>query len=165
MNYTADGEFNTALVSPVSKKNWRTQVQYKVNPSVSIRYRLDAMWYDLKGPLESRGFLTFFDIFYKPERKKFSGNLRLQYFETDNYDSRIYAYENDVLYGFSIPAFSGKGYRYYINMEFDLGKAFSVWVKWAQTLFLGKKYAELGGGQANEGSGTDFRIQFRYIFQ
>ncbi len=155
LNYTADGELNTALVSPVSKKNWRTQLQYKVNPSITLRYRLDAMWYDLKGPLESRGFLTFFDIFYKPMAKPFAANLRLQYFETDNYDSRIYAYENDVLYGFSIPAFSGKGYKYYINISYDVSKKVSFWFRWAQLIYnngnkIGDGLDELAGNLKSE---------------
>ena len=33
-------------------------------------------------------------------------SVNYDYFETDDYNSRIYAYENDVLYYFSIPVFS-----------------------------------------------------------
>lgn len=155
MNFTADGELNTANVSAIPRKNWRTQVQFKINPSVTLRYRLDAMWYDLKGPLESRGFLSFFDLFYKPLAKPFAANLRLQYFETDNYDSRIYAYENDVLYGFSIPAFYDKGTRYYINLNYDISKRLSFWVKWGQLIYqnpnsIGSGLDELPGNHRSE---------------
>jgi hypothetical protein len=47
------------------------------------------MWYDPGGKLESHGFLAFFDAFYKPALKPFSASIRLQYFETDDYNSRI----------------------------------------------------------------------------
>lgn len=144
LNFTADNELPTALVSPVNRKNWRTQIQYKISPSITLRQRLDAMWYDLGGPLESRGFLTFFDVFYKPLLKPFSANMRLQYFETDDFNSRIYAYENDVLYGFSIPAFSDIGYRYYFNINYDLSKKLSVWGRWSQ--LINKRSNRLGSG-------------------
>jgi hypothetical protein len=57
----------------------------------------------------------FFDILYKPLLAPYAAVLRLQYFETDSYNSRIYAYENDVLYSYSIPAFYDKGFRYYFT--------------------------------------------------
>lgn len=164
INFTAYGELNTALVSPVSRKNWRTQLQYKVSPSITLRYRLDAMWYDLKGPLESRGFLTFFDIFYKPEQKPFAGNLRLQYFETDSYDSRIYAYENDVLYGFSIPAFSDKGYKYYMNINYDVSKKLSFWLRWAQLLYADRSIVGSGLDEIAGNRRTELKMQMMWNF-
>ncbi len=145
LNYAGDnGEFVTALVDPVVRKNWRTQIQFNINSSVTLRQRFDAMWYDLGGPLESRGFLTFFDVFYKPMLKPFSANIRLQYFETDDFNSRIYAYENDVLYGFSIPPFSDKGIRYYLNLNYDLSKKISLWARWAQFIYRNRN--EVGTG-------------------
>lgn len=155
LNYSDDGELMTALVEPVTRKNWRTQIQYKISPSVTLRQRLDAMWYDVGGPLESRGFLAFFDVFYKPQLKPFSANIRLQYFETDDYNSRIYAYENDVLYGFSIPPFADRGYRYYLNVNYDLSKKLAFWVRWAQYIYnnravIGSGLDEIAGNQRSE---------------
>ncbi|QNA45778.1 ComEA family DNA-binding protein [Lacibacter sediminis] len=155
LNYTDDGELVTALVEPVIRRNWRTQIQYKVSPSVTLRQRLDVMWYDVGGPLESRGFLAFFDVFYKPQIKPLSANIRLQYFETDDFNSRIYAYENDVLYGFSIPPFADKGYRYYLNVNYDLSKKLTFWVRWAQFIYrnrmvIGSGLDEIAGNQRSE---------------
>lgn len=144
LNYTENGLLNTAVVDPVSRKNWRTQIQLKISPVITLRQRFDVMWYDVKGPDESRGFLSFFDIFYKPERKPYTVNMRVQYFETDNYDSRIYAYENDVLYGFSIPAFYDKGYKYYLNFSCDISTKMSIWLRWAQLIY--KEKTTVGSG-------------------
>lgn len=155
LNYSDDGELVTALIEPIIRKNWRTQIQYKVSPSITLRQRLEAMWYDLAGPLESRGFLAFFDVFYKPQIKTFSANMRLQYFETDDFNSRIYAYENDVLYGFSIPPFSDKGYRYYLNVNYDVSKKLALWVRWAQLVYknkdtVGSGLDEIAGNQRSQ---------------
>lgn len=144
VNFTNDGEFTTAMVEPIVRKNWRTQLQFKISQSITVRHRIDLTWYDLGGPLESRGFLTFFDLLYKPMLRPFSANLRLQYFETDDFNSRIYAYENDVLFGFSIPPFSDHGFRYYLNGNYDLTEKISVWLRWSQ--FVYRNRSEVGSG-------------------
>jgi hypothetical protein len=81
--------------------------------------------------------------------------LRLQYFETNGYNSRIYAYESDVLYSFSVPGFFDKGYRYYVNVNYDLSKHVTVWCRWAQTLYtekdtVGSGLDEIGGNRKTE---------------
>ncbi len=87
--------------------------------------------------------------------KPFSGNIRLQYFETDDYNSRIYAYENDVLFSYSIPAFFDKGYRYYININYDFKKKLSFWLRWTQTIYhdqtsIGSGLDEIPGNHKSE---------------
>lgn len=164
LNYNPGGTLTTAIVTSFPRKNWRVQTQYKISPVVTLRQRLDAMWYDKGGPLESNGFLAFFDVFCKPMLKPVSGNIRLQYFETDNFDSRIYAYENDVLYGFSIPAFSDKGFRYYANINYDVSKKLSFWLRVARTTYLNKDKVGSGLDQIAGNSRTELRVQMLWKF-
>jgi hypothetical protein len=86
-----------------------------------------------------KGFLSYFDVLYKPLLRPLSANLRLQYFETDGYNSRLYAFENDVLYYFAIPVFFDQGWRYYFNLSYDVSKKLSVWLKWGQTVYDNKR--------------------------
>lgn len=159
LNYTGDEQLTTALVEPAVRRNWRTQIQYKVSPALTLRQRLDVMWYDVGGPLESRGFLAFFDVFYKPALKPVSANMRLQYFETDDFNSRIYAYENDVLYGFSIPPFSDKGYRYYLNVNYDVSKKLSFWVRWAQLIYRNRTGVGSGLDEISDNKRSEIKFQ------
>ena len=62
----------------------------------------------------SQGFFICQDVAYKPENKPYSLTFRYALFDTDDYDSRVYAYENDILYSFSVPALYGKGMRVYL---------------------------------------------------
>lgn len=144
LNFAGTDPINVAEPVPVKRSNWRTQIQFKLNPVITLRQRLDWMWYQQQGLPASTGFLTFFDVFYKPMLSAFSANMRLQYFETDDFNSRIYAFENDVLYSFSIPAFSDRGYRYYINLSYDLTKKLSIWTRWAQLIYRNR--SEIGSG-------------------
>jgi hypothetical protein len=132
---------NTAVTNYVvliPKQSWRTQLSYKISSSMTLRNRIETIWYDKKEKDFETGYLVFFDLLYKPLVKTYSGNIRLEYFETSGYNSRIYTYENDVLYSFSIPGFYDKGYRYYINISYDVKKSASVWLRWAQTIYKSK---------------------------
>lgn len=146
------------------KQNWRTQVSYKLNASITLRNRVEILWYDKEGPNRENGFLAYFDFVFKPLLKPFSGNIRLQYFETDGYNSRIYAYENDVLYSYSIPAFFDKGYRYYINLNYDAGKKLSFWLRWAQTIYPEKNNIGSGLDIISANHKSEVKVQARWLF-
>ena len=158
---------NQLTLSPVvqqPKKNWRTQVAYKVNTAITCRNRTEIVWFDKKGAAAETGFLTYLDLLYKPMLKSYSGNIRLQYFETTGYNSRLYAYENDVLYSFSIPVFYDKGFRYYININYDVNKKISLWLKWAQTVYKDKTLVGTGLDEVKGGWRSDIKIQALYKF-
>jgi len=155
------------ILNPVvgrPKKALRSQLNYKVNRSIAIRSRVEVLRFDDKGPDPQNGFLAFADVIYKPLLKRFSGNTRLCWFKTDGYDSRIYAFENDVLYSYSIPVFFDKGFRYYINLRYKITRNFNVWVRFAQTIYADKN--EIGSGlDAIEGhKKTEVKVQFLWEF-
>lgn len=158
---------NQLVTSPIPqqpRKNWRSQVSYRVNSAIILRNRTELVWFDKKGVQEEQGFLIYFDFLYKPMLRPFSGIIRLQYFETDGYNSRLYAYENDVLYSFSIPVFYDKGYRYYINLNYEISKRFSFWLKWSQTLYKGKTLIGSGLDEINGNRKTEIKLQVQYKF-
>jgi hypothetical protein len=146
------------------KQNWRVQTSYKINPTIAIRNRIEMIWYNKKEEYNERGFLVFADLIYKPMMKPFSGVLRLQYFETDGYNSRLYAYENDVLYSYSIPVFFDKGYRYYLTLNYDLSKKTSIWLRWAQTIYKDKNTIGSGLDEIAGNRKTEIKLQVRYLF-
>ena len=145
-------------------QNWRTQISYKINTSIMLRSRFEILWYDKDGPNKENGFLTFFDFVYKPLLKPYSGNIRLQYFETDGYNSRIYAFENDVLFSYSIPAFYDKGFRYYININYDLSRKISFWVRWAQTIYRDKSSIGTGLDEILGNHRSEIKIEAKCLF-
>ena len=154
-------------MSPViaqPKQNWRTQINFKISPSLILRNRVEMVWFDIKGREPEKGYLAYFDLLYKPVLKPYSGNIRVQYFETDGYNSRLYAYENDVLNSFSIPVFYDKGYRYYFNAGYDINKKLTIWLKWAQTLFSNKNLIGSGLDEIKANKKSELRVQISYKF-
>jgi len=162
-NQTDNTTVTNYLVN-LPRQNWRTQVSYKINPAIALRSRMEIVWYDKNGNIPENGFLTFFDVVYKPLMKPFSGVLRLQYFETDGYNSRLYAYENDVLYSYSIPVFYDKGYRYYLTLNYDMTKKVSFWIRLAQTIYRDKNNIGSGLDEISGNRKTEIKLQARYLF-
>ncbi|MBI5856537.1 MAG: helix-hairpin-helix domain-containing protein [Sphingobacteriales bacterium] len=160
----SDNSTVTNFLVSIPKQNWRTQISYKINPSMTLRNRVELLWYNNKSSNEERGFLLFQDFIYKPMLKPYSAVMRIQYFETDGYDSRIYAYENDVLYSYSIPAFYDKGFRYYLNLNYDLGKKLSFWLRWAQTIYRNKKTIGSGPDEIKGNRRSELKAQARWLF-
>lgn len=158
-----DNTTATNYLVQLPKQNWRIQTSYKLDPAVTLRNRIEMTWYNKKENKET-GFLTFMDFIYKPIMKPFSGFVRLQYFETDSYNSRLYAYENDVLYSYSIPVFYDKGYRYYLTLNYDLTKRLSFWMRWAQTIYKDKTAIGSGLDEISGNRSTEIKCQVRYSF-
>jgi hypothetical protein len=151
-------------VVPIPKQSWRTEVNYKINRAVTFRTRTELLWYNKRSSEAETGFLSSVDILYKPMIKKYSGNVRLQYFETDSYNSRVYAYEDDVEYSFSIPVFFGTGYRYFINLNYDASKQLSFWARWAQTIYENQNTIGSGLDIINGNIKTEVNLQCIYRF-
>jgi hypothetical protein len=99
-----------------------------------------------------------------PFGSRFAANFRYAWFDTDGYDSRIYAYENDVLYGYSIPSYYYRGTRVYGNIQYKLSDQTTIWLKYSVSWFanretIGSGYEEITGGRKSE-----LKIQFRFEF-
>jgi hypothetical protein len=155
----------TREVANRERQNWRTQVSYKVNRELTLRNRVEVVWYDAQRKDRSQqGFLAYFDAAYKPWSSPISLNGRLQYFETDGYDSRLYAFENDVLYSFSIPQFTGKGMRYYVNVNYDVSKKMTMWFRWAQTVYQNQSIISSGLDKIDGNSRSEVKLQAMYNF-
>ncbi|MDQ6608599.1 MAG: hypothetical protein M3Y85_02135, partial [Bacteroidota bacterium] len=145
------------------KQNLRLNYTTQINNAISIKGRTELLWYDKKGKGSQEGFLSYLESAYHSSFK-LKGNLRLQYFETGGYDSRIYAYEADVLYSFSLPSFYDAGVRYYLNASYDAGKKLTLWVRLAQTIFREKLKVGSGLDEIKGNKRTEVKGQIKYSF-
>jgi hypothetical protein len=77
-------------------------------------------------------------------------------FNTGDWDSRIYTYENDLLYSFSIPALSGTGSRSYIMAKWKVGDFAELRIKYGIT-------SSVTTGKSLENT-EEIKMQFRVWF-
>ena len=68
--------------------------------------------------------------------------LRVQWFDAREWDNRIYTYEHDVLYAFSIPAVYGLGGRAYLCLRWQAMDKLALYLRVSETLYQRAWYAE-----------------------
>jgi len=137
----------------------RLNFTHALNEQVSLKSRVEFSFYSKSG--RENGVLVYQDVAFKPLQKSFTLNGRLAWFSTDGYNSRLYAYENDLLYSFSVPVLYGNGFRAYFNFQQKLGSNFTLWLKCAAT-----HQSVQNNDETNVGSSTksEVKLQIRYQF-
>ncbi|MFC5284720.1 hypothetical protein [Pedobacter alpinus] len=154
----------TNVLDFVKKSNYRAEVQYQINKSFSLRNRVEMVQYHEENFSNRFGFLAYQDINYSPLSSKWSGNMRFALFDTDGFDTRIYAYENDVLYGFSIPGFQNQGVRYYTNVRYNVKRGVDLWIKYSYTQFNGVTTIGSGLDEIQGNHRSEAKVQLRFQF-
>ncbi len=151
------------LVVPRSQNNFRINISTKVNPSVRLKSRVEWTKYKIDGEEES-GFLIYQDVIYKALSSPFSFAVRYALFDTDSYNSRIYAYENDVLYYFSIPGYANRGSRYYLSTKYRFSRHLDLWVRWSQWIYNDREEISSGLNEIQDDTKSEIKLQLRYKF-
>lgn len=95
----------------VITRSLKASSRYSVLDNLNLGIRID---YKIVDPSGSKGILLFQEINYVFKRVPITLWARYCLFNTDDWATRIYTYENDLLYSFSIPALAGEGSRSYI---------------------------------------------------
>ena len=77
----------------------------------------------------SIGFLAFTDVGWKSTNHLIQLSFRGEVFDIGDYESRIYAFEPEPAYNFSLPAKMGKGSRFLVNFGTKIGSNWRFWFK------------------------------------
>ena len=159
-----ENETPTDVLANQRKSNYRYHIAYKVSDAVKLKSRVEFVLFDDGVNEREKGYLVYQDIEYKALSFPLSFSTRFALFETDSYDARIYAYENDVLYSFSIPAYQNKGTRYYLVLKYHISKGIDVWLRFAQTFHSNKETIGSGLEEINGNVKSEVKAQVRFKF-
>ncbi|GLR18345.1 ComEA family DNA-binding protein [Portibacter lacus] len=159
----ASESLKTTNVAQLNRQRLRFHNAYKINPTFEIRNRVEFSLFT-KDDQVSRGFMIYQDIIFKPKKLPLSATMRYAIFDTDDYDSRIYTYENDLLYEFSIPAFANRGFRTYANLRYRVNRFLTAEFRVSRTYLnnqstIGSALEEINGNRR-----TDLKAQLRFKF-
>lgn len=83
------------------------------------------------------------------------------YFQTDDYDARIYLTERPILYGFGLPMLFGQGLRYSLTGSIKIGPHLHVDLKWALTNYAGQSSISSGLQEIRGNNQQDLWVQLR----
>lgn len=93
-----------------------------------------------------------------------AATLQGTYFYTDDYDSRVYAYEKGLLYTFYTPSFYGRGFRFSAHLRYDFRDWLMLIAKFGQTLYQDRKEIGSGNDLIRGNKKSDLQVQVRLKF-
>jgi len=145
---------------------YRIHFSKKLNRSLQLRTRAEWSRLVLAGiDQPESGFLLYQDIIYRPWESPISMTARVAFFDTDSYATGIYAYENNMLYSFSIPSYYEKGMRSYINIRYRPFRAWTFEFRWAATMLSSLDQIGSGNDLIDSRLRTDLGVQIRYLIK
>ncbi len=156
----------TSIYDPIitnQRQSLRFNISSNLNEKISVQNRLEIVQFNEKFKGNVRGYSLFQDI-----KVNFSKKIKLiarwMVFNVDEYDARIYAYENDVLYSYSVPLFQNIGQRYYLMGKIKCFKNFDLWVRIAHTNYkninqIGSNYDTIKNNYI-----TELKTQIKWTF-
>ena len=135
--------------APTAWLKLKTEADYAVNAAGSAKAR--------------NGLLLFQDVAIKIEKWDFAVKARVAFFQTDSYDERLYAYESDLLYTFTINSYYGKGVRYYLVASYGYA-FFDIQVRFSQTYYDDRTMISSGPSQIDGRTKSELKAQVLFHF-
>ena len=141
------------------------------NNGWSLRTNVDANL--TPNPLNTNpltyGISIFQDVSYSLPLREGRGlgfRLRLQWFDAREWDNRIYCYEYDVLYAYSIPAVYGLGGRAYLCLRWQIIPQLTLYFRASETIYARDWYIQKnpsfqGGAGGRLPTRTDLHLLLR----
>lgn len=162
-NSTTDEEGVDAIVDE-NQINYRVNLSYGVNEFIRLKSRVEWTHYQLGNEKDETGFIAYQDVIFNWMKSPVSFALRYALFDTESYTSRIYTYETDVLYYFSIPSYYYRGSRVYAMIRYGVSKNVDLWLRWSQTFYNNKTTVSSGMTEIQGNTKSEIKAQLRISF-
>lgn len=145
------------------RSSLRAHLEYRVAPEVRLRIRGEAVESRRAGATSERGYLLFQDLRLIPA-DNLKIDTRLTVFDTDSFATRVYQFENDLLYLFSSRSLFNRGQRLYLLVNYKPFAFLEFWAKFGVTSYedqntVGSGLNEIEGSKKSE-IGIQARIRF-----
>lgn len=162
-NSTEDNFYDYLV--PFVQTNYRYNLSAQITPDIKFKSRVEYTHIDKTDAPDENGVAFVQDLIYKKMKFPFTITLRYAVFDTKSFDSRVYTYENDVLYGYSVPALYNKGQRAYFIVNWDITRNFEIWVRVARTVYDNQTVQSEGSlNQIDSPHKTELKLQARLKF-
>lgn len=147
-------------IRPLNKINGLLSLEHQVSKAFFFRSRIlfsRVKYNDQK----STGFMILQDAQYSFNNFRLTGRVAL--FDTEDYDTRLYAFENNVLWTFSIPAFAGQGMRYYLLAQYKINSQITTYFRFSRTAYTDRESISSGLQEINGPRQTETTLLIRYM--
>lgn len=143
--------------------NFLINLDWKAEKWISTKSRVQFTQFKQEGREIENGLVMFQDIdfdFYK----KVKISARFAIFDANDYNTRIYVYEKNVLWAFAMPVYYGQGVRQYIMVQYNVNRDLSLWLRLAQFEYRNTDKISSGVNEIAGNTKTDITLQLKYDF-
>ncbi|MCX6192426.1 MAG: hypothetical protein NT109_09120 [Flavobacteriia bacterium] len=152
---------NVTPLEDVLQRNYRFNLSYVINESFTFKSRIELVSLHRNSSGKKTGMLIAQDLLYKPKSFPFDFSLRYALFDTEDYDTRLYAFENNALYAFAVPAYYYQGSRAYLLIRYSFLRHCDLWVRYGVFLYNNRTSISSGSEGILGSRKTDLIVQLR----
>jgi len=136
----------------------RYHCSWSISKSLGLQNRIEIARVRSGHSSLDKGFMFYQDAEYRPGIIPLVLYLRFAWFDTDSYDSRIYAYESDLTPGFSFSPLYSRGYRTYFMVRYDITPGISCRFRVSQSYFPDKTTVGSGLDMINASTRSELKL-------
>ncbi|RZK44109.1 MAG: helix-hairpin-helix domain-containing protein [Pedobacter sp.] len=159
-----DLESHILYLEDITRSSLRFDLNWKFGKFIFLQNRLEFSHFKKGDNTPEFGYLIYQDIAFQPTNSNFTANLRIGRFKTQSFNSRLYAYEDDMLYNYSLGMYNGDGFRTYLNTKYKLYKKLSMWLRYSISIYKGAKTVGSGLDEILGNKKSEVKVQLRYQF-
>ena len=156
---TVDRDTGRTIILPSIKRLYIISIDFNATSDLNLKSKVQLSNFSIN-ELKTKGIAFIQDVNFRVRDWSFSG--RIAFFDTEGGENRQYAYERDVLYAFSIPAYSGRGVRNYLLVQYQLGRKIDVWTRIARTTYYDRNIIGSSLETIDGDKQTELKLQLRY---
>lgn len=150
------------LVKPINKINGLLSLETHVNKDFFLRSRILMSRLKIEG-INTNGLMILQDVQYGKNKWRLTGRVAL--FDAETFDNRLFAFENNVLWTFSIPSFSGQGMRYYLLGQYQFTSKLTAYFRFSRTSYTDREVISSGLQTIDGPNQTDTALMIRYFLR
>ena len=152
------------MILPADQHRVRLQVTHKPSDVLTFRTTLESNVYDDNTTAASHGWIISQNAGWKKTGSRVQADIFAAYFNTSDYNTRVFSNEKNMLYSFSIPSFYGEGVRLSAVLRFNFTEnlyisAKAAWVHYFDRDIIGSGLEEIEGRDK-----IDLYAQLRWKF-
>lgn len=159
-----DNQKAIPVLVPEISSRWRYHTCYDFSDAFSMAFRVEGHR-QTSEQKQFWGYLCYADLICQFTEFPLKVRARYALFDTDHYDTRLYAYEHDVLYAFAFPAYYYRGRRYYLLLQSPEWRGVSLWLRYARSVYSDRNVLHLGQPEeirANHRSEIKCQLRWRF---
>jgi hypothetical protein len=151
-------------IEDIVQRNYRINFSYQVTEGVALKSRIEYVTINRPSNTPEKGMIFTQDIVIKPKSSPIDLALRYALFDTDSYDTRIYTFETNALYVFSVPAYYYQGSRAYFTLRYTFLRKCDLWVRYGSFIYSNRTSLSSGAEKIEGNRKSDITVQFRMTF-